>query len=278
MAQLAAALAHDQPPRRSERSTTRRRRTRTRNISSTKRCSAPGRSDAGGQPQRTDATPEYIARIQAYMAKALKEAKVNTSWIQPNEQWDTAMHDFVARILDAWARRTNSSRLFSRGRRDRPARRNQFALAQAGLETDRAGRAGYLSGERDLGFQPGRSGQSAAGRLQAPARNAGRLERHSARGIAAKPGPTDGSSSLSPNGCCDFGASTRSFSGRAKYVPFLRSGTHADCVSLSLASMTANGLIGRRAATSSRVGFPPIGERWARSRLWSCPKSFPTAA
>jgi (1->4)-alpha-D-glucan 1-alpha-D-glucosylmutase len=34
------------------------------------------------------------------MAKALKEAKMNTSWIQPNEQWDSAMNDFVARVLD----------------------------------------------------------------------------------------------------------------------------------------------------------------------------------
>jgi (1->4)-alpha-D-glucan 1-alpha-D-glucosylmutase len=34
------------------------------------------------------------------MAKALKEAKINTSWIQPNEDWDAAIHDFVARILD----------------------------------------------------------------------------------------------------------------------------------------------------------------------------------
>ena len=34
------------------------------------------------------------------MAKALKEAKMNTSWIQPNEQWDAAMHEFVARVLD----------------------------------------------------------------------------------------------------------------------------------------------------------------------------------
>ena len=33
------------------------------------------------------------------MTKALKEAKVNTSWIQPNEQWDNAVKDFVARIL-----------------------------------------------------------------------------------------------------------------------------------------------------------------------------------
>jgi (1->4)-alpha-D-glucan 1-alpha-D-glucosylmutase len=48
----------------------------------------------------TEATPEYIERIQAYMAKALKEAKMNTSWIQPNEQWDSAMSDFVARVLE----------------------------------------------------------------------------------------------------------------------------------------------------------------------------------
>ena len=34
------------------------------------------------------------------MAKALKEAKLNTSWVQPNETWDAAMADFIARILD----------------------------------------------------------------------------------------------------------------------------------------------------------------------------------
>jgi (1->4)-alpha-D-glucan 1-alpha-D-glucosylmutase len=46
------------------------------------------------------ATAEYTERIQAYMAKALHEAKINTSWIQPNEEWDATMRDFVAKILD----------------------------------------------------------------------------------------------------------------------------------------------------------------------------------
>src|SRR5437763_16810007 len=55
---------------------------------------------ANGEPEPVPA-PEYIERIQAYMAKALKEAKLNTSWIQPNEEWDAAMRDFVARILDS---------------------------------------------------------------------------------------------------------------------------------------------------------------------------------
>jgi (1->4)-alpha-D-glucan 1-alpha-D-glucosylmutase len=53
-----------------------------------------------GEPESVPA-PEYVGRIQHYMAKALKEAKINTSWIQPNEEWDTAMHDFVQKILDS---------------------------------------------------------------------------------------------------------------------------------------------------------------------------------
>ncbi len=48
-------------------------------------------------------TPEtravYLQRIQDYMIKALKEAKVNTSWIQPNEDWEAAVRDFVAELL-----------------------------------------------------------------------------------------------------------------------------------------------------------------------------------
>jgi (1->4)-alpha-D-glucan 1-alpha-D-glucosylmutase len=55
---------------------------------------------ANGEPGPV-ASPDYIERIQAYMTKALKEAKINTSWIQPNEDWDAAMHDFIAKILDS---------------------------------------------------------------------------------------------------------------------------------------------------------------------------------
>jgi (1->4)-alpha-D-glucan 1-alpha-D-glucosylmutase len=53
-----------------------------------------------GEPEAVP-TSEYVERIQAYMAKALKEAKINTSWIQPNDDWDAAMRDFVARVLDS---------------------------------------------------------------------------------------------------------------------------------------------------------------------------------
>ncbi len=42
---------------------------------------------------------EYVTRIQDYMTKAIKEAKVNSSWVQPNEAWDEAVRGFVAAVL-----------------------------------------------------------------------------------------------------------------------------------------------------------------------------------
>lgn len=44
---------------------------------------------------------DYISRMQAYITKALHEAKSNSSWIEPNESWDQAVRDFIQRILSA---------------------------------------------------------------------------------------------------------------------------------------------------------------------------------
>ena len=43
---------------------------------------------------------EYVARAQEYMLKALKEAKLHTSWINQNEQYERAVREFVASALD----------------------------------------------------------------------------------------------------------------------------------------------------------------------------------
>lgn len=43
---------------------------------------------------------EYRDRIQRYMLKAIKEAKVNTSWSHPNEAWERALQSFVGRLLE----------------------------------------------------------------------------------------------------------------------------------------------------------------------------------
>lgn len=41
----------------------------------------------------------YTARMEAYLLKAAKEAKVNTSWINPDDSWDEALSLFVRRLL-----------------------------------------------------------------------------------------------------------------------------------------------------------------------------------
>ncbi|MBA3965612.1 MAG: malto-oligosyltrehalose synthase, partial [Nitrospirales bacterium] len=43
--------------------------------------------------------PQFLARIQGYMVKALREAKVNTSWLNPDETWEKAVGEFLSRIL-----------------------------------------------------------------------------------------------------------------------------------------------------------------------------------
>ena len=42
---------------------------------------------------------EFVDRIAAYMDKATREAQVNTSWINPNEDYDGALQLFVQRVL-----------------------------------------------------------------------------------------------------------------------------------------------------------------------------------
>ena len=41
----------------------------------------------------------YVERIQAYMQKALHEAKAHSSWISPNVEYDKALEDFVSHTL-----------------------------------------------------------------------------------------------------------------------------------------------------------------------------------
>ena len=46
---------------------------------------------------------DFVARVQAYMEKATREAKEHTSWIEPNAAYDAGLGEFVAAILDRGA-------------------------------------------------------------------------------------------------------------------------------------------------------------------------------
>lgn len=45
------------------------------------------------------APPELVARVRDYMTKAIKEAKVHTSWVTPHEAYDAAVARFVEQVL-----------------------------------------------------------------------------------------------------------------------------------------------------------------------------------
>jgi (1->4)-alpha-D-glucan 1-alpha-D-glucosylmutase len=48
---------------------------------------------AGGPPQ------SFVQRIQAYMVKALREAKIHSSWLNPDEEYEQAARDFISKVL-----------------------------------------------------------------------------------------------------------------------------------------------------------------------------------
>ena len=51
-------------------------------------------------PMNAEEHAAYIRRIDGYMQKALHEAKVHTSWINPNAGYEEAMTKFVERVLE----------------------------------------------------------------------------------------------------------------------------------------------------------------------------------
>jgi (1->4)-alpha-D-glucan 1-alpha-D-glucosylmutase len=52
------------------------------------------------RPPDERARAELVQRLQGYMEKASHEAKVNTSWVNPSPEYDAAVRDFVARVLE----------------------------------------------------------------------------------------------------------------------------------------------------------------------------------
>jgi (1->4)-alpha-D-glucan 1-alpha-D-glucosylmutase len=50
-------------------------------------------------PLTAESLAAFRERITGYMHKATKEAKVHTSWINPEEAYDAAVRDFVSRVL-----------------------------------------------------------------------------------------------------------------------------------------------------------------------------------
>ena len=215
--------------------------------------------DAAGRAEQT-ASPEYIARIQAYMAKALKEAKMNTSWIQPNEQWDAAMNDFVARVLD-------------------PSPKNKFvpsflpvaeeiarlgavnSLAQVALKLTVPGVPDIYQGNEiwDLSLVDPDN--------RRPVNYQQRREMLDSLGQAApeellQHWPDGRIKLLLTQRLLRFRRDHPALFRHGKYLPLSANGTFADCCVGFVREHEGNWIAVLATRLSSRVGFPPIGEKW----------------
>lgn len=51
------------------------------------------------EPWSADEYTQFVERIQAYMLKAIREAKSHSRWGDPNEGYEAAIHHFIASIL-----------------------------------------------------------------------------------------------------------------------------------------------------------------------------------
>jgi (1->4)-alpha-D-glucan 1-alpha-D-glucosylmutase len=54
----------------------------------------------GVWPLHEDEWTTLVSRVQDYMIKATREAKVHTRWTRPNEAHESALRDFIAGVLD----------------------------------------------------------------------------------------------------------------------------------------------------------------------------------
>jgi (1->4)-alpha-D-glucan 1-alpha-D-glucosylmutase len=215
--------------------------------------------DSLGRPEPT-AGAEYVERIQAYMAKALREAKLNTSWIQPNEQWDRTMNDFVAKILE-----------------DSP--RNKFLPAFLPLaeEIARLGAINSLTQTLLKLTAPGVPDIYQGNEIwdfslvdpdnRRPVDYARRREM--LEGLSAvNPGELlrswpDGRIKLFlTQRLLHFRREHAGLFGRGGYVPLPASGTFAESCVAFAREFEAQWIVVIAPRLSSRVGFPPIGERW----------------
>ncbi len=96
-------------------------------------------------------------RMIAFTVKALREAKLRTSWEDPNERYEAGIEAFLGDLLD-WGEPIFPRRFREHGRTIHPGRPDQQPRANAG-KAHRARHSGYLSGQRTRRPLPRRSRQ-----------------------------------------------------------------------------------------------------------------------
>jgi len=217
-----------------------------------------------GEAERTVAA-EYMGRIQAYMAKALNEAKLNTSWIQPNEQWLAATRDFVAKILE-------------------PSSKNKFLATFCPVveEIARLGAINSLSQTLLKLASPGvpdiYQGNEVWNFSLVDPDNRRPVDYESRRGELTS---LKGANACElwqnwPDGRIKMFLTQRLLNfrrehvdlfRRGKYLPVTARGSFADCCVSFVRELDGKWIVVIAPRLSNRVGFPPTGDKWKDTGL-----------
>ena len=215
--------------------------------------------DSLGAPEQA-AGAEYVERIQIYMAKALREAKLNTSWIQPNEQWDRAMSDFVSKIMENSPRNKFLPALLPLAQ-DIARLGAINSLAQTLLKLTAPGVPDIYQGNEIWDFSlvdpDNRRPVDYAQRRQMledlPAARPEELMRS---------WPDGRIKLFLTQRLLQFRREHAELFARGSYLPLETSGIFADCCIAFAREFERHWIIVIAPRLSSRVGFPPIGELW----------------
>jgi len=214
---------------------------------------------ANGAPVES-AGEEYIQRIQAYMTKALNEAKLNTSWIQPNEEWLVATRDFVAKILEATPKNKFLPTFLPVA--EEIARLGAInSLAQALLKLTSPGVPDIYQGNETWDFS-----------LVDPDNRRPVDYKRRAEMLSCLSSKTPGEFLQNwPDGRIKMFLTQRALQFRneradlfrsGNYLPLRASGTFADCCISFARQLDRDWAIVIVPRLSSRIGFPPTGDRW----------------
>ncbi len=223
-----------------------------------------------GEPEPV-AMPEYIERIQAYMAKALHEAKVNTSWIQPNEEWDAAMHHFVAKILEATPR-NKFLPIFLPVAKEIARLGAINSLTQTLLKLTSPGVPDIYQGKEIWDYSL----------VDPDNRRPVDYDRRRKMLESLATATPDELLRASPDGRIKMSLTQRvlrfrrehaDLFQRGDYLPLHPSGTFAECCVSFARRLTEKWIVVIAPRLSSRLGFPPIGELW-KDTLIELPKTF----
>ena len=217
------------------------------------------------------ASVEYVARIQAYMAKALNEAKLNTSWIRPNEDWLGAMRDFVAKILEKSSKNKFLPNFLPVA--EEIARLGAInSLTQTLLRLTSPGVPDIYQGNEIWDFS-----------LVDPDNRRPVDYKHRRKMLAsiAKAKPEELLQSW-PDGRIKMFLTQRMLQFRREhadlfqsgnYLPLKASGNLADCCINFARQLNDEWIVVIAPRLSSRIGFPPVGERWKDTSL-ELPETF----